>query len=71
MIDLFQQPGFNHCIDVLRTVLEEVSAELDELFSLADRIAVMFDGKIVGVLPVSEATHENIGLMMTGSLILN
>ena len=48
-----------------------VSAELDELFSLADRIAVMFDGKIVGVLPVAEATHENMGLMMTGSLTLN
>jgi general nucleoside transport system ATP-binding protein len=43
-----------------------VSAELDEIFELADRIAVMFRGKIVGVLPAEQATKEGIGLLMMG-----
>lgn len=44
-----------------------VSAELDEILNLSDRIAVMFDGQIVGVLPREEATRERLGLLMTGS----
>jgi len=43
-----------------------VSTELDEVMQLSDRIAVMFDGKIVGVLPAAEATKEQIGLLMAG-----
>lgn len=44
-----------------------VSAELDEVLSLADRVAVIFDGKIVQVLPSAEATRERVGLLMAGS----
>ena len=45
-----------------------VSAELDEILSLADRIAVMYRGKIAGVLDSGEATPELLGYMMaTGS----
>lgn len=44
-----------------------VSAELDEILNLADRIAVMFDGHIVGMLPIAEATRERVGLLMAGS----
>ncbi|MCA9867138.1 MAG: ABC transporter ATP-binding protein [Anaerolineae bacterium] len=44
-----------------------VSAELDEVLSLADRVAVMFDGRIVKTLPIEEATREKIGLLMAGS----
>ena len=44
-----------------------VSAELDEVLSLADRVAVMFDGRIVKVLPIEEATRERVGLLMAGS----
>jgi simple sugar transport system ATP-binding protein len=44
-----------------------VSAELDEVLGLSDRIAVMFDGRIVKILPASEATRERIGLLMAGS----
>jgi ABC-type uncharacterized transport system ATPase subunit len=44
-----------------------VSAELDEILSLADRVAVMFDGKIVKILPAAEATREQVGLLMAGS----
>lgn len=43
-----------------------VSAELDEILNLADRVAVMFDGHIVGVLSHAEATRERLGLLMTG-----
>lgn len=43
-----------------------VSPELDEIMSLADRIAVMFQGEIVDVLPADEATREQIGLLMAG-----
>jgi general nucleoside transport system ATP-binding protein len=46
-----------------------VSAELEEVLSLADRIAVMFRGKIVGVLESADATPELLGYMMaTGKI---
>ena len=43
-----------------------VSAELDEIMALSDRIAVMFKGKILAVLPAAEATREGVGLCMAG-----
>jgi simple sugar transport system ATP-binding protein len=43
-----------------------VSAELDEIMSLADRIAVMYRGKILDILPAAEATREKLGLLMAG-----
>ncbi|MBA3468276.1 MAG: ABC transporter ATP-binding protein [Herpetosiphonaceae bacterium] len=43
-----------------------VSAELDEVLSLADRIAVMYHGEIMATLPAAEATRERIGLLMAG-----
>jgi general nucleoside transport system ATP-binding protein len=42
-----------------------VSSELDEVISLADRTAVMFGGRIIGVLPAG-ASRDEIGLMMAG-----
>ena len=42
-----------------------VSLELEEVRSLADRILVIFEGRIVGELPPS-ATEEELGLLMTG-----
>ena len=44
-----------------------VSAELTELLALADRIAVMYRGRIVAVLPRAEATEERLGGYMTGA----
>lgn len=44
-----------------------VSAELDEVLGLADRVAVMFDGRIVALLPIAEATRERVGLLMAGA----
>jgi simple sugar transport system ATP-binding protein len=42
-----------------------VSAELDEIQSLSDRIAVMYEGQIVSIEP-PDATEERLGLLMTG-----
>ncbi|HET9847150.1 MAG TPA: ABC transporter ATP-binding protein [Candidatus Dormibacteraeota bacterium] len=42
-----------------------VSAELDEIQSLSDRIAVMYEGKIVSIEP-PDASEERLGLLMTG-----
>jgi simple sugar transport system ATP-binding protein len=41
-----------------------VSAELDEVMSLSDRIAVMYRGRIVEILDASDATPELLGLLM-------
>jgi simple sugar transport system ATP-binding protein len=43
-----------------------VSAELDEVLALSDRIAVMYKGTILAVLPRAEATRERLGLLMAG-----
>ena len=43
-----------------------VSSELDEIMSLSDRIAVMYKGEIIDIVPREEATRENIGLLMAG-----
>ncbi|MDI2099343.1 ABC transporter ATP-binding protein [Ruicaihuangia caeni] len=42
-----------------------VSTELDEVSALADRIAVMYRGKIVGIVP-GDTPREVLGLMMAG-----
>ncbi len=44
-----------------------VSGELDELISLADRIIVMFDGRIVGEVSAAEADERTLGLMMANA----
>jgi simple sugar transport system ATP-binding protein len=43
-----------------------ISEDLDEIFNLATRIAVIFHGEIVGLLNTEEATREEVGLMMAG-----
>jgi general nucleoside transport system ATP-binding protein len=44
-----------------------VSSELDEIFTLADRVAVMFEGRMSSALPTSELTPRAVGLMMAGA----
>ncbi len=44
-----------------------VSAELDEIMALSDRIAVMFHGEIIAELPAAEATREQLGALMAGA----
>ena len=43
-----------------------VSAELDEILGLSDRIAVLYDGKIMDVIDAHDADREKIGLLMAG-----
>jgi simple sugar transport system ATP-binding protein len=47
------------------TAVVLVSTELDEVLGLADRIAVMYRGKIIGELPAG-ASRDEVGLMMAG-----
>ena len=44
-----------------------ISTELDELFKLSDRIAVIHRGEIMGVVRPEEVTPEELGLMMAGT----
>lgn len=44
-----------------------ISQDLDELFEVSDRIAVMHDGQLSSPLPAAEMTLERIGLLMGGS----
>ncbi|MFM8319693.1 MAG: ABC transporter ATP-binding protein [Chloroflexota bacterium] len=43
-----------------------ISEDLDEVFNLSDRIAVMYEGRIIGVVECAQATVEQVGLMMAG-----
>ena len=43
-----------------------VSAELDEVLSLSDRVIVIYEGRVVGEVDPKAVTEEEIGLMMTG-----
>jgi simple sugar transport system ATP-binding protein len=44
-----------------------ISTELDELLELSDRIAVMFRGRLSGIVPNEENAERRIGLLMTGA----
>lgn len=44
-----------------------ISEELEELFALSDRIAVIFDGQIMGIVNAKETNISQIGQMMIGS----
>ncbi|MGQ9907314.1 MAG: ABC transporter ATP-binding protein [Candidatus Flexifilum sp.] len=48
------------------TAVLVVSAELDEILSLCDRVAVMFAGKIMDILPIERADRNTVGLLMAG-----
>jgi ABC-type uncharacterized transport system ATPase subunit len=43
-----------------------ISEDLDEIMVLSDRIAVMYEGEILGEVSVEEATREQVGLWMSG-----
>jgi general nucleoside transport system ATP-binding protein len=44
-----------------------ISEDLDEVMQLSDRIAVIYEGEIVGSMPAASANREQIGLMMAGA----
>ena len=43
-----------------------ISEDLDRIMALSDRIAVFYEGKIVGIIPAADAEISKIGRMMTG-----
>jgi simple sugar transport system ATP-binding protein len=43
-----------------------ISEDLDEILALSDRIAVIYEGRIMDIVPRAEATPEKLGLMMAG-----
>ena len=43
-----------------------ISEDLDEVRALSDRIAVMYEGQIMGIVDTREATVEQLGLLMAG-----
>ncbi len=43
-----------------------VSADLDEVLQLSDRMAIMYEGQFMGIVNPEEVTEEQIGLMMGG-----
>lgn len=43
-----------------------ISEDLDEILALSDRIAVIYEGEITGVLSAAEADTEHLGLLMSG-----
>lgn len=43
-----------------------ISEDLEEIMALSDRIAVMYEGEIAGIVPADEATPEILGLLMGG-----
>jgi simple sugar transport system ATP-binding protein len=44
-----------------------ISEDLDEILALSDRIAVIYEGRIMGVVTAREANIEQLGLMMSGA----
>jgi ABC-type uncharacterized transport system ATPase subunit len=48
------------------TTVVVISEDLDEVLALADRIAVMYEGEIIGVVDRAATTREDLGLMMAG-----
>lgn len=46
-----------------------VSADLQEILSLSDRIAVMYEGKITGIIQAENANENNVGILMTGGSV--
>ena len=49
------------------TAVLVVSQDLDELIEIADRIAVMFDGRLSAPIRTAEVTREELGLLMGGA----
>jgi simple sugar transport system ATP-binding protein len=46
-----------------------ISEDLEELFSLSDRIVVMYEGRVVGTFKPEETDVYEVGLLMTGSKV--
>jgi simple sugar transport system ATP-binding protein len=48
------------------TAILLISEDLDEILALSDRIAVLYEGQIMDIVPRDKATPEKLGLLMAG-----
>lgn len=64
-IESIHQMILNQCASGAGVLL--VSAELDEIYKLSDRILVIYEGEIVGEFAPKQISKEEIGLYMTGA----
>jgi len=46
-----------------------VSAELDEIMALSDRIVVMYKGSVVATVDADSVSREQLGLLMAGASV--
>ena len=44
-----------------------ISEDLDEIIELSNRIAVLYGGRVVGVMDSADATYEQLGMLMAGA----
>ncbi len=44
-----------------------ISGDLDEIMAISDRVIVLYEGRIMGTLPIEKAAVEELGLMMAGT----
>ena len=43
-----------------------ISEDLDEILSLSDRVAPIYEGRLMAILPIEEARREAVGALMAG-----
>lgn len=44
-----------------------ISEDLEEIYKMTDRVAVLYEGKIMGIVKTQEASINDLGLMMAGA----
>ena len=54
---------------MIKNIIVLVSLELDEVMNVSDRIAVMYEGKIVGIVDAKTTDENTLGLMMAGGAV--
>lgn len=59
---------YKRFLDLLKegTGILLISEDLDEIFNISDRIAVIFNGKLMGLFEANEVSREQVGLLMAG-----
>ena len=70
-IAVVEDPNTNKLIGLIEqrdrnTAILMISEDLDEVFGVSDRVAVMYEGEVMGIVDPKTATREEVGLMMAG-----
>ena len=54
------------CLAIVAVIIWACLAPMDEVMNVSDRIAVIYEGKIVGIVDAKDADENTLGLMMAG-----